>query len=171
MDLKIIQQKLVGNDEERAVSPVIGVILMVAITVILAAVIAAFVLDLGPGDSAAPTSQLEYETNSSYDNSTGVDIGTFSHTGGDEISVNELAVIVESDNVDARLTEDNDFEDDDVNISDWANGDQFAVGDSAELIDDGATIESGENYEITIIHEPSEQIIFDGEFTAADHDN
>ena len=36
-----------GNDDERAVSPVIGVILMVAITVILAAVIAAFVLDLG----------------------------------------------------------------------------------------------------------------------------
>ncbi|MHC3439231.1 type IV pilin [Natrialbaceae archaeon A-gly3] len=55
MDLKIIQQKLVGNDEERAVSPVIGVILMVAITVILAAVIAAFVLDLG--DSVSQEAQ------------------------------------------------------------------------------------------------------------------
>lgn len=38
------------TDEDRAVSPVIGVILMVAITVILAAVIAAFVLGIGPGD-------------------------------------------------------------------------------------------------------------------------
>jgi len=38
-------------EEKRAVSPVIGVILMVAITVILAAVIAAFVLDIGPGES------------------------------------------------------------------------------------------------------------------------
>ncbi len=47
MDLKGLKPKLVGSDEERAVSPVIGVILMVAITVILAAVIAAFVLDLG----------------------------------------------------------------------------------------------------------------------------
>ncbi|WP_049888088.1 MULTISPECIES: type IV pilin [unclassified Natrinema] len=47
MDLKKYKQKLIGSDEERAVSPVIGVILMVAITVILAAVIAAFVLDLG----------------------------------------------------------------------------------------------------------------------------
>jgi len=46
-DLKKQQKKLVGSDDERAVSPVIGVILMVAITVILAAVIAAFVLDLG----------------------------------------------------------------------------------------------------------------------------
>jgi len=47
MDGKQIRQKLIGTDDERAVSPVIGVILMVAITVILAAVIAAFVLDMG----------------------------------------------------------------------------------------------------------------------------
>ncbi|NGM69423.1 type IV pilin [Natronolimnobius sp. AArcel1] len=47
MDIEKYGKKLIGNDEERAVSPVIGVILMVAITVILAAVIAAFVLDLG----------------------------------------------------------------------------------------------------------------------------
>ena len=51
MDPTNIPQKLVGSEDERAVSPVIGVILMVAITVILAAVIAAFVLDIGPGDS------------------------------------------------------------------------------------------------------------------------
>ncbi|NUC71549.1 type IV pilin N-terminal domain-containing protein [Haloterrigena sp. SYSU A558-1] len=47
MDLSKYRNKLVGSEEERAVSPVIGVILMVAITVILAAVIAAFVLDMG----------------------------------------------------------------------------------------------------------------------------
>jgi flagellin-like protein len=37
---------------EEAVSPVIGVILMVAITVILAAVIAAFVFGMGPPKQA-----------------------------------------------------------------------------------------------------------------------
>ena len=47
MDLSKYRNKLIGSEEERAVSPVIGVILMVAITVILAAVIAAFVLDMG----------------------------------------------------------------------------------------------------------------------------
>ncbi|MFC6767476.1 type IV pilin N-terminal domain-containing protein [Natrinema soli] len=47
IDGKSVRQKLIGSDDERAVSPVIGVILMVAITVILAAVIAAFVLDMG----------------------------------------------------------------------------------------------------------------------------
>ncbi|WP_265109751.1 type IV pilin N-terminal domain-containing protein [Halosolutus halophilus] len=49
MNVENYRKKLIGNEEERAVSPVIGVILMVAITVILAAVIAAFVLDLGSG--------------------------------------------------------------------------------------------------------------------------
>lgn len=43
------------RDEERGVSPVIGVILMVAITVILAAVIASFVL--GFGDSVGQNVQ------------------------------------------------------------------------------------------------------------------
>lgn len=40
--------------EKRAVSPVIGVILMVAVVVILAAVIGAFVLGLGGSQSQAP---------------------------------------------------------------------------------------------------------------------
>ncbi|WP_306055579.1 type IV pilin N-terminal domain-containing protein [Natronococcus wangiae] len=58
MDLKIIRNKLVGNDQERAVSPVIGVILMVAITVILAAVIAAFVLDMGDSMGDGPVNAV-----------------------------------------------------------------------------------------------------------------
>jgi flagellin-like protein len=43
---------------ERAVSPVIGVILMVAITVILAAVIGAFVLQLNQNEDTAPQSSI-----------------------------------------------------------------------------------------------------------------
>ncbi|MEZ5334842.1 MAG: type IV pilin N-terminal domain-containing protein [Methanolobus sp.] len=42
--------------DEDAVSPVIGVILMVAITVILAAVIAAFVFGMGPPEQAPQAS-------------------------------------------------------------------------------------------------------------------
>ncbi|WP_411966291.1 type IV pilin [Haloferax sp. YSMS24] len=51
--------------ESRAVSPVIGVILMVAITVILAAVIGTFVLGLGDqvGDNA-PQASFSFEYNS-----------------------------------------------------------------------------------------------------------
>jgi len=56
-------KKLLTDDD--AVSPVIGVILMVAITVILAAVIAAFVLGLG--DTSDPTPQVSF--NYDYDES------------------------------------------------------------------------------------------------------
>ncbi|MFC7059366.1 type IV pilin N-terminal domain-containing protein [Halovenus salina] len=49
-------------EEDDAVSPVIGVILMVAITVILAAVIASFVLGLGDtAGETAPTATLNME--------------------------------------------------------------------------------------------------------------
>ena len=53
--------------DDDAVSPVIGVILMVAITVILAAVIAAFVLGLGDTNDVAPNTSFGYD----YDQSAG----------------------------------------------------------------------------------------------------
>ncbi|WP_277553307.1 type IV pilin N-terminal domain-containing protein [Halobaculum limi] len=72
--------------EERAVSPVIGVILMVAITVILAAVVGSFVLGIG-GDvqPSSPNAnfQFSYATNgANYD-------VTATHGGGDTIPATE----------------------------------------------------------------------------------
>jgi flagellin-like protein len=52
-------RELLTDDD--AVSPVIGVILMVAITVILAAVIAAFVLGLGDTNSTGPQVSFDYD--------------------------------------------------------------------------------------------------------------
>jgi flagellin-like protein len=68
IDGKSVQKKLIGSDDERAVSPVIGVILMVAITVILAAVIAAFVLDMGGSQSAPAQAGVTVEGADSGDN-------------------------------------------------------------------------------------------------------
>ena len=67
MDLSKYRNKLIGSEEERAVSPVIGVILMVAITVILAAVIAAFVMDLGDdmGNGGAPEAAVNADVSNS----------------------------------------------------------------------------------------------------------
>jgi flagellin-like protein len=75
------------RESERAVSPVIGVILMVAITVILAAVIGAFVLEIGDQQETAPntsfdTEQADYQLqnrNSPIVNLTQVEI---THSGG-----------------------------------------------------------------------------------------
>ena len=48
-------------EDDKAVSPVIGVILMVAITVILAAVIGTFVLDLGQNVQSNPQAGIAFE--------------------------------------------------------------------------------------------------------------
>ena len=80
--------------DDDAVSPVIGVILMVAITVILAAVIASFVLGLG-NDATTTNPQasfsFDYEETDS-DSSDSVGFTTISHDGGDTIQNNELYV-------------------------------------------------------------------------------
>lgn len=80
---KIMELKtLFHNDDDRAVSPVIGVILMVAITVILAAVIGTFVLGLGDQvQETAPTAQI-----SITDVDGTADEVTFVHNGGDSFN-------------------------------------------------------------------------------------
>lgn len=76
------------NSTDQAVSPVIGVILMVAITVILAAVIGAFVLDLGDDMGDEATAAV-----------------SFDETKGEEVSV----TLISAGNADnARVTTESD---------------------------------------------------------------
>ncbi|WP_136717884.1 type IV pilin [Halorientalis salina] len=77
-------------NEEDAVSPVIGVILMVAITVILAAVIASFVLGLGGQTNQTPQASFSFDYNSHDDESFGN--VTITHDGGATIKANELVL-------------------------------------------------------------------------------
>ena len=77
-------------DDERAVPPVIGVILMVAITVILAAVIAAFVLGFGADTDSAP--QASWGA-SEVDSEVGINTNvTFTHEGGDSVEASQLQI-------------------------------------------------------------------------------
>jgi len=94
MDLTNLKELLTEDD---AVSPVIGVILMVAITVILAAVIASFVLGLG--DTASQSNpqasfSWDYEANSTLAGlGKGMDGNlTITHDGGDSITAQELYI-------------------------------------------------------------------------------
>ena len=76
--------------EDRGVSPVIGVILMVAITVILAAVIGAFVLGLGDqASNTAPQASFSFDYDDEGDGNV-----TVTHEGGDTIPEGELNVSV-----------------------------------------------------------------------------
>jgi flagellin-like protein len=72
--------------DDSAVSPVIGVILMVAITVILAAVIGSFVLNLGGSlQQSAPQASFGFDYNGTND-------VTITHESGDSIDAARLNV-------------------------------------------------------------------------------
>jgi flagellin-like protein len=81
--------------DEDAVSPVIGVILMVAITVILAAVIGTFVLGLGQGVQSAPQAQFTIETTNMNDGTDNNDEFVITHDGGDTIESANIQIIVD----------------------------------------------------------------------------
>ncbi|WP_049979524.1 type IV pilin [Halolamina rubra] len=119
-------------DDDRGVSPVIGVILMVAITVILAAVIGTFVLGLGDSLEQAPQAQLDAEG--------GTGEITLSHNGGDALPSADITINVE----DASGTT-NPFS---------ITGD-FSVGDTAT-----ASV-SANTYTVTVLHDPSQSILLE----------
>jgi flagellin-like protein len=130
------------NGDEKAVSPVIGVILMVAITVILAAVIATFVLGLGDSISnTAPQASFSFDyedqtTNSLTDleGGTGSTDGvlTVTHDGGDSIDATAISI---SDD------EGNSLSGGDGNDVFTASDNEITAGDSdAFTIDSGDTI-------------------------------
>ncbi|SDM94340.1 flagellin N-terminal-like domain-containing protein [Halogranum gelatinilyticum] len=109
------------NTDDRAVSPVIGVILMVAITVILAAVIGTFVLGLGDSVSdTSPQASLSFDYTADAADST-IEV---THSGGDAIP--ESATLTLNSDVAALDTTDE-------LGSELTVGDTRTVGIDAEL--------------------------------------
>ena len=74
--------------EDRAVSPVIGVILMVAITVILAAVIGAFVLGIGGDQNATPSASISLDADTD-------DNVAITHNGGQTLDLTEFQLSID----------------------------------------------------------------------------
>ncbi|WP_336024562.1 type IV pilin N-terminal domain-containing protein [Halobellus salinisoli] len=121
--------------DDSAVSPVIGVILMVAITVILAAVIGAFVLNLGQGiQQTAPQASFGFDYDTTDDGNV-----TVTHETGDSIPANQVNVTGFGNN----------------STQEWPGSDSVSAGASATFDNDqdwnGETIrvvwesENGEN--------------------------
>lgn len=136
MDLKTL-----FNDDD-AVSPVIGVILMVAITVILAAVIASFVLGLGDqAQQQTPQASFAFD----YEQGTSV---TVTHDGGDTIQAKEIYIrgsIDGSNNVDDT----------------WANIATSSITDvkaGNSIVLDSSTVGNSpsNSYDIRVVYESQE---------------
>jgi len=130
-------------EDDNAVSPVIGVILMVAITVILAAVIASFVLGLGPSD-AAPTVNFDDEFGSSNNTL------TVSVTGGDSVPASELS-LNSGDIQGVKAAPDNSS-----NSYQWPASEASGSSDGQSAVtagDDVLAYMSGSSYEVDIVWE------------------
>ncbi|WP_137284565.1 type IV pilin [Halorussus salinisoli] len=136
-----MQLKALFNDDD-AVSPVIGVILMVAITVILAAVIGTFVLGLGDRVSqASPNSQFTFEYSEAEDNKW----ANITHDGGDGVESEQLNVQV--DGVGLWNVSDGFHDELDNGNQEWS--DKITAGSTLELEDtDGSYIEDGDSVKV-----------------------
>jgi flagellin-like protein len=142
---------------EDAVSPVIGVILMVAITVILAAVIAAFVFGLGGQQVAAPTVSITAANNP---DTTDKDI-KIQHKGGDMLKSNDwkLSIVGVGNTTNFTLGE-----------GDLSVGAQIIAGTettgvngsnvSNRNVTGGTNITAGK-YDVKMIHIPSNAMLLD----------
>ncbi|WP_094229207.1 type IV pilin [Methanolobus psychrotolerans] len=147
-------------DGEDAVSPVIGVILMVAITVILAAVIAAFVFGMGPPEQAPQAS-----VRASSDTANSLNVVKLEHQGGDAIVLTAARTKVVVDGVDTdlgNLTSDNNQFDAGETLTIYFDGIPVLAGTSlaaGNVSDDiGA---SGETVNVKFIDVTSQQMIAD----------
>lgn len=108
--------------EGRAVSPVIGVILMVAITVILAAVIGTFVLGLSPDHEPSTTVTI------GIDGDVGENNITLTHNGGESIELDDITVLVNGDSGDGNSSLSGTFEPGErVLVTKVASGDEQTV--------------------------------------------
>lgn len=89
---------------DRAVAPVVSTILMVAIAVILGAVIATFVLDIGE-DVEDPSPTIS-KSSGEFRSGTGLDqqIIRITHVAGDPVDVSELEVVVDPRDADGCET-------------------------------------------------------------------
>ena len=151
------------NKNEEGVSPVIGVILMVAITVILAAVIAAFVFGMGGSLKEAPPS---VSLIASSNGGTSTEDIIIEHSGGDALAGSEwkISVVGAGNNTKYAYS---------LAADDFTVGTQLVI-DTGETTEDtssgfanweysgaGNAFGLGEKYDVKMVHIPSNSIVLD----------
>ena len=159
--------KIFGKNEE-AVSPVIGVILMVAITVILAAVIAAFVFNLGGSQEKAPTASIVAANNP--EQGTALKI---THKGGDLLKAGDYKLSV----VNATAGDPPAYVSTNSSSGDFSVGSQMSILNQTETCitncglnstgilpgstGAGTALKTGTKYDIKLVHIPSNAMLID----------
>lgn len=141
--------------EERAVSPVIGVVLMVGITVTLAALIAAFVFGTSVATST-PDAEFRYEADPGSNDVWGDNGDRFliHHDGGEDVDLSHVTVEYDHTPVSTITGID----------SNAPSGDTWKPGETWKLEDDGGgNFQSGKQVLVLWESGGSSQILADGD--------
>lgn len=128
--------------EDRALSPVIGVILLVGITVILVAVVGGLVTDFGSDVAVTPNAQL------STNLSDGSNTTALTHESGDDL--NPENVEIELGGNTTKLSGQNDAPEGLLQAGDTMNID-------ADAIKNGSSLSSGDEFRLIWIGENGDQ--------------
>jgi len=152
-------------ERKEAVSPVIGVILMVAITVILAAVIAAFVFGIGGDVGQAPQASISASAATVTNGSESINAIKLDHRGGEAIRMEEAVTRVQ---VGGETIEDDEYQPEGLfevgqSLYVWNDGDDYAIGNITKVeaaVDNGAE-DIEETVNLKLIDVNSQQLIFD----------
>ncbi|MEF8828838.1 MAG: type IV pilin N-terminal domain-containing protein [Haloarcula sp.] len=170
----------------RGVSPVLGVVLLLSITVLLAATVGGFALDATADmDQRTPTvarSTGTFVTGPSGE--CGANTVSIRHVGGDPVPADELEIAVALPDGDARIVDlpvsgtalaANNTDDPDNAVYDYCVGGVIANGGKRwtagraitfQLNAGGGTVEPGDSIDVRVVHTPSDGVLAAVELTA-----
>ncbi|SFS39220.1 type IV pilin [Halostagnicola kamekurae] len=124
MDLNALTLERAESADERAVSPVIGIVLMVGITVIMAAIIGGLVMGLVPDQPSQPTVTLEFQEHN--------ETVTIAHAGGDDFDA--AGVTITGNGMTGEISATTGDDSGGVESNSWDNS--TSTGDSITLAED-----------------------------------
>jgi len=144
MDIKKIKSDLKNED---GVSPVIGVILMVAIVVLLAAIVAAFVFGVVTIPSPTPQASLAVD-DATWDENDKLNVTLLHQSGSTLDALDTKIVITDLNNTDNVNT---------TTLSDWYNvEDDWSTGERINITIENEDFEHyPDEIEVRVIDEPS----------------
>lgn len=136
--------------DTRAATPVIGIVLIVAVTIILAASVSVFALSVEPQEPA-PTTALEL----SVKETGGTDAILIQHRGGESLQPENLRIKANAKNGGSATYEESVF--DNIETLQAGESESVAINQEGEI-------------EVTVIHEPSGSILAEETFQGIESD-
>jgi FlaG/FlaF family flagellin (archaellin) len=174
-----------GYANTDAVSPVIGVMLMIVVTIIIAAVVSAFAGGFADDQKKTPSAQIDVQLKENQDISGAwYSQMVFTHKGGDPIRTRDLRIVTWNQSGVKKVT-DGSLETTDypckivngacdpVNLfgnMTWVNGDILATldaGSTAKILGSGTPLYKGKTITVDIVYIPSNELLLHKEVMAS----